>query len=332
MMIRELMTRSDGPMRIVFMGTPEFAVPSLGGLLTAGHRVVGVVTQPDRPRGRGNRSSPTPVKEYALNQGLAVWQPATLRRQDCWETLREAKPELIVVVAFGQILPPEVLNLPERGCINVHASLLPRYRGAAPIHRAIINGEKETGVTTMMMDVGLDTGDILLQESISIPPRASSGEMHDCLARLGAEVLVKTINLLERGMLSRQPQDHGAATYAPPLRKSDELIDWQQDADALINRVRGMNPWPGAYTYYKNQVLKIWAAREANGFADGCSKPGQVVQVSEQGITVAVGHGAVLLLEVQPAGKRKMPAGDFVRGYRLTPGTLLGFGGDAREE
>ncbi|MHB1419294.1 MAG: methionyl-tRNA formyltransferase [Bacillota bacterium] len=315
-------------MRIVFMGTPDFAVPSLDALLGGGHQVAGVVTQPDRPRGRGHRFSPSPVKEYALNRGLNVWQPTTLRQEDFREILLDAKPELIVVVAYGRILPPEILRMPERGCINVHASLLPRYRGAAPIHWAVINGEKETGVTTMMMDTGLDTGDILLQEKLPIPPLASTGEIHDGLARMGAEMLVKTIDMLAQGRLAPCPQEHGLATYAPPLRKSDELIDWGKDAGALVNHIRGMNPWPGAYTYFKHQLLKVWSAQQVNGDPGRCHGTGQVVQISEQGIIVAAGQGAIMLTEVQPAGKRKMPASDFARGYRLTPGAFLVTGGD----
>ncbi|GAW91424.1 methionyl-tRNA formyltransferase [Calderihabitans maritimus] len=314
-------------MRVVFMGTPDFAVPSLQALQESKHEIVGVVTQPDRPRGRGRKLAAQPVKELALKYKLPVIQPEKVGSEETIETLKQWNPQLIVVVAFGQILPLKVLQLPPAGCINVHASLLPKYRGAAPIHRAIINGEKETGITTMFMDEGLDTGDIILQEAIPIPAQATAGEIHDRLATLGAEVLLRSITLIEEGRAPRIPQDESQATYAPPLTRRDELIDWHRRAEEIVNQVRGMNPWPGAYTTFRdNEILKIWRA-EVIERPSGRRKviPGQLIGIEERGFIVATGHdGSVMVTEVQRRGKKKMPAADFLRGCRMEPGMILG--------
>ncbi|HWJ03432.1 MAG TPA: methionyl-tRNA formyltransferase, partial [Verrucomicrobiae bacterium] len=233
-------------MRVVFMGTPDFSVPCLNALVEAGHEVMAVVTQPDRPRGRGQQMAHSPVKAAALSFGLKILQPSKVREADFIATLKELAPEVIVVVAFGQILPGEILDLPLKGCINVHASLLPKYRGAAPIHWAVIEGEKQTGVTTMYMDRGLDTGDMLLKGTVEIGESATVGEVHDKLADLGARVLIETLANLDK--IERLPQDHAASTYAPMLTREHEQINWGQDRGTVVNLIHGLNPWPGAYT------------------------------------------------------------------------------------
>lgn len=247
-------------MRIIFMGTPEFAVPSLKALYTSGHEIAAVVTQPDRPKGRGHKLTPPPVKLAAQEAGLHVYQPVRIRDPEFIDTLKRVSPQLIAVVAFGQILPKDILELPVYGCINVHASILPKYRGAAPIHWAVINGETETGVTIMQMDEGLDSGDIILSEKIPVSPEDTTGTVHDKLAGLGAQLLVKAVQLISEGRAERIPQDHGAATYAPLLNKDTEKIDWAKSAVEICNLVRGLNPWPGAYTLLRDKILKIWQA------------------------------------------------------------------------
>jgi len=232
-------------MGIVFMGTPQFAVETLEQLIQAGHQILGVVTQPDRPKGRGSKLNPTPVKVKADEYGLPVYQPEKIRDPIFIQKLADLKPEVIVVVAYGQILPKEILELPPLGCINVHASLLPKYRGAAPIHWSIINGEKETGVTTMLMDQGLDTGNMLLKTSVEIGSSETTGELHDKLAVLGGQLLIETLSMMAKGEITPQAQDDGQATYAPLLNKEHELINWQKKAQDIQNLIRGMNPWPG---------------------------------------------------------------------------------------
>ncbi|MQL53538.1 methionyl-tRNA formyltransferase [Desulfofundulus thermobenzoicus] len=310
-------------MRVVFMGTPDFAVPALEALIDAGHHVVGVVTQPDRPVGRGRKLHPPPVKRTALARGLPVYQPRRVREAPFIEQLKGLAPEVIVVAAFGQILPPAVLHLPDRGCINIHASLLPRYRGAAPIHRAVMNGERETGITTMLMDEGLDTGDILLQQIISIGEGDNVGVVHDRLARLGAELLQQTLQLLAEGRLPRRPQDHRLATYAPPLTPEDEILRWERPAADLYNQVRGLDPWPGARTWWGERLLKIWRADYCSQGPPPDSVPGQVVLAGEE-LLVATGKGCLSLREVQLQGGRRLSVTDFLRGHRLTPGMILG--------
>ncbi len=310
-------------MRVVFMGTPDFAVPALEALVSAGYQVVGVVTQPDRPKGRGNKIQPSPVKKAALHLGLPVYQPVRVREATFIERLQQLKPEIIVVAAFGQILPPSILYLPPRGCINIHASLLPRYRGAAPIHRAIMNGERETGVTIMFMDEGLDTGDILLQQAISIDEEDNAGTVHDRLARLGADLLLKTLHLLKEGRVQGRPQQDSLATYAPPLTREDEIIDWERPARDLYNQVRGLDPWPGARTWWGEQVLKIWRAGLKEEAISKGAKAGQVISAGEE-VVVATGRGCLSLREVQLQGGRRLPVAEFLRGHPLVPGTVLG--------
>ncbi len=308
-------------MRLVFMGTPDFAVPSLTALLQSSHSVAAVVTQPDRPRGRGKKLQPPPVKEAALAAGLPVMQPAAMKDPVFLNWLRQWQPEVIAVVAFGRILPGEILTLPRRGCINLHASLLPRYRGAAPIHRAVINGEQETGVTTMWIAPQLDAGDIILQEKLAIEPEAATGTIHDRLAALGAALLVHTLDLVAEGRAPRRPQEEALVTYAPPLRPEEERIDWGQPAANIYNLIRGLNPWPGAYTRRSGERLKIYAARIVDTASTGT--PGRVVDLTAEGFIVQTGKGRLLITTVQPQGKRTMPAGAYQRGYPLTIGEVL---------
>lgn len=310
-------------LRIVFMGTPDFAVPSLLALVDAGYQVVGVVTQPDRPRGRKQVLTPPPVKVVAQEKGLPVFQPESIKDPAFLPLLRELQPDVVVVAAYGQILPADVLNLPPLGCVNVHASLLPRYRGAAPIHRAIINGEEETGITIMLMDTGMDTGPILNQASLAIGPDENVGSLHDRLARLGAELLLATLPLLARKEIVPRPQEEELATYAPPLRAEDEIIDWRRAAREVHNHVRGMDPWPGARTYLGEKVLKIWRGQPLP--EETSLPPGTVVEVDpRRGFTVATGRGVYLVLEVQPAGGKRMTAAEFVRGGQIKSGLILG--------
>ena len=312
-------------LKIVFMGTPDFAVPTLGALLKAGHEVVSVVTQPDRKRGRGKSIRPCPVKSYALKHDLNILQP------ECFDAgyisqLVKLGSEAIVVVAYGKILTEEILNLPKYGCINVHASVLPKYRGAAPIHRAIINGETESGVTIMRLDKGMDTGPMLKQEKVSISDTMTAGELHDRLAQIGAELLVKTLECLPN--LVPKEQVSSLATYAAMLTKEDECLDWEQKANNVVNRIRGMNPWPGAYTILDNKRLKIHQA-QVFPFAIKNSRPGTIVETNNKGFVVAAGdEKGVLVTMLQPEGKQKMPAADFLRGYFLSPGTKFSSRGD----
>lgn len=310
-------------MRIVFMGTPEFAAASLQALLEVGQQVVAVVTQPDKPKGRGKQVLPSPVKKLAEEYHLPVLQPTSIRTEEFFRTLQGLQPECIVVVAYGKILPSEILQLPPRGCINVHASLLPYYRGSAPIHWSVINGETETGVTTMFMDEGMDTGDMILKKRLPIGPDDTVGMVHDRLAVLGAELLVETIDLLEKGFAPRTPQDHTLATYAPLLKKEHEVIRWEQPAQYLHNHVRGMNPWPGTYTTWEDKVLKIWRTRvpEARPVK---AAPGTVLEEGSSGILVQTGQGQILITELQLQGSKRMDVDQFLRGKQIASGTVLG--------
>lgn len=310
-------------MRLVFMGSAEFAVPSLKALYEKGYDILLVVTQPDRPQGRGRKLKGTPVKELAQQLGLPLVQPERVRDAKFVERLRALQPEVIVVVAYGQILPAAVLEIPTRGCINVHASLLPRYRGAAPIAWAIMQGEQETGVTTMLMDEGMDTGDILLQQRVSIPPQATAGEVEKCLAEEGAQLLLSTLEQWEKGGLRPVRQNAAEATYAPLLRPEHERIDWSQPALVIYNLVRALNPRPGAHTYLGSRLVKVWQA-EVVGCSDKGASPGEVLKLDGEGLVVQTGKGCLRLLEVQPAGRPRMPAAAFGRGYGVRPGVLLG--------
>jgi methionyl-tRNA formyltransferase len=307
--------------RTIFMGTPDFALPTLQGLIEAGVNLRGVFTQPDRPRGRGKVLTPPPVKKLALAHDLPVFQPEKLRNPATVEQIRELRPDLIVVVAYGQILPKSVLDIPQYGCINVHASLLPRYRGAAPIHKAVIDGEQVTGVTTMLMDAGLDTGDILVRRATEIGSEETAGELHDRLALLGREAMEETLRRLCDGTLKAESQDDAKSCYAPMMKKEDGLIDWSRPAAEIHNQVRGLSPWPGAFTYWNGQLLKIGRTQAEKG-ADAV--PGTVVSADIEGVCIACGRGVLRVCELQLAGKKKLPAGDFLRGTSLSVGARLG--------
>ena len=311
-------------MRIIFMGTPDFAVPSLRALCETGEDVVAVITQPDKPRGRGYVLTPTPVKAYALERGIPVYQPETLRGGAFDDTLRTLTPDLIIVVAYGKILPLSVLSCPPLGCINVHGSLLPALRGAAPMQRAIMDGHPVTGVTTMYMAEGLDTGDMLLREEIEILTDDNFETIHDKLAEAGARTLLATLAALRDGTLVATPQDNGAATYAAKIEKEDRLLDFSRDAEAVHNLIRGLSPIPLAFTHTPDgKLLKVPAARVARPAADGSlAAPGTVLSL-EGGIEVACGRGSVLLTTVTPEGKSRMSAADYVRGRKLSLGDIL---------
>jgi methionyl-tRNA formyltransferase len=305
-------------MRIVFLGSGVFSIPSFEALLGRGHTIAALVTQPDREKGRGRAVAPPPLKPLAEARGIPVLQPRRIR--EAVEPLKALSPEVQVVVAYGQILPRSVLDIPPRGTVNVHASLLPRYRGAAPIQWALVRGEEETGVTTMLLDEGLDTGPILLQEKTPIGPEETAGVLQDRLARLGAGVLLETLGRLESGTLAPTPQDPALATLAPPLRKEDGILRWDETAASLARRVRGLNPWPGAATRFEGRALKILRARAGAG---SDAAPGTVTGIEEEGIRVACREGTLLLLEVQPESRNAMRASDFARGVRLSPGARL---------
>ena len=312
-------------MRIVFMGTPEFSVPSLRKLHETGHEVVVVVTQPDRRAGRGRKPRAPAVKVAALELGLPVEQWENVNDGAVVERVRLVRPDVIVVVAFGQILHDELLAVPPMGAINVHASLLPRYRGVAPINWVILNGESETGVTTMFMARKVDAGEIILTKRTPIGDSETAGELSARLSEMGAEVLVETLNLVESGEAPRIKQNPGEATYARKLKKGDGEIDWERPAGDIVDHVRGMTPWPGAYTWFRGRVLCVERAAEgqsgATGDAGSTGEPGEVVSAGEQGLEVATGRGTVVLLEVHPEGRKSMSAGAFVRGHRPRVGS-----------
>ncbi len=311
-------------MRVVFMGSGAFAVPSLEALLDSGHEVAALVTQPDREKGRGQGLAAPPTKAVALRRGIPVLQPRRVREPEARAALRELHPELQVVVAFGQILPREVIEIAPLGTVNVHASLLPHYRGAAPIQWAIARGETETGVTTMQIDEGLDTGPTLLQRRLAIGPEETAAELEPRLARLGADLLLETLRGLAAGTLEAQPQDHTQATLAPILKKEDGLADWSQTGQVIAWRARGFFPWPGAFTFHDGRLLKLIRVRELDAGA-APSAPGTILGVSPDGVAVACGQGTRLqLIEVQPESRRAMPASAWAAGARVRPGVTLG--------
>ena len=306
-------------LRIVFMGTPDFAVPCLQTLLESPHSVVGVFTQPDKPQGRKMVLTPPPVKVLAAENGVPVFQPEKMKDPATLEQLKALNPDLIVVVAYGRILPRAVLELPRYGCINVHASLLPKYRGAAPIQWAILDGETETGVTIMQMDAGLDTGDMLLTSETPVGARETAGELFDRLAQSGAELLTETLVRLDE--ITPRPQNDAESCYAHMLDKKMAVIDWSKSARELDCLVRGLNPWPIALTSLAGERLKIYAAEPA----DGCGEPGMVLEADpKKGLTVACGEGALTLTEIQLVGGRRMKATDFLRGHAVEKGSRLG--------
>ena len=297
-------------MKIVFMGTPDFAVPSLEALLARGHEVAAVFTQPDKPKGRGHKLLPPPVKSLALEHGIPVYQPATLRTEEAAETLRALQPELIVVAAYGKLLPPAVLSIPPRGCINVHGSLLPQYRGAAPIQWAVLNGEKKTGVTIQQMGEGLDTGDMLQKAETEIGENETSGELFDRLKEIGAALLVDTIDRLDT--LVPVPQDEAAATYAPMIRKEMGAVDWTQPAQAVHNLVRGLNPWPAAFFTLGGKRMKLYRTE----IVHASGEPGTMAELDGE-MTVFCGTDAVRLTEIQPENGKRMRGSDYLRGHPL---------------
>ena len=333
-------------MRLVFLGTPAFAVPSLEKLVAAGRQVLAAITQPDRPRGRGQREAPPPVKEAALRLGVPVHQPERVRRPEAVELLRSLAPDVMVVVGYGQIIPQAIIDIAPLGIVNVHSSLLPKYRGAAPVQWAIANGETRTGITTMRIDAGLDTGDILLAKETEIGPEETAIELNARLAGMGADLLLETLEGLESARIVGREQDSAQATYAPLLKKEDGLVDWSQPAASIHNRVRGLQPWPGAYTTFRGQTLHIWRARIISpaplSYVRGSemAEPGPGGAPSESGrsetglapgslpclkpLTVTCGLGVLELVEVQLEGRRRMSAADFANGHRLTELDTLG--------
>ncbi len=311
-------------MRLVFMGTPDFAAASLEALLRSSDSIVGIVTQPDRPKGRGQTLTPSPVKLLAQREQIPLLQPVKMKDPEFLHALAGWKPDLITVAAFGRILPSMILSLPPSGCINVHGSLLPKYRGAGPIQWAIINGETETGITTMMMDEGMDTGTMLLQESIPIAPDDTAGTLSPRLAELGGRLLVETIARLKAGTIVPRPQDSSRATLAPLLKKEDGVIDWNLPANTLANRVRGLSPWPGAYTTAEGDRWTIWRASALSGPVT--KPPGVIVAVTHETIHVATGKGVLAVMELQPANSRRMTVSQYLAGHHIAIGLQLGGG------
>ncbi|WP_426349284.1 methionyl-tRNA formyltransferase [Alloiococcus sp. CFN-8] len=309
-------------MKIVFMGTPDFSVPSLKALAES-HDVAAVFTQPDRPKGRGKKLSMSPVKELALQKNIPVHQPEKLKNNnEVFEIIKSYQPDIIVVVAFGQILPKEILQLPRYGCVNLHASLLPKYRGAAPINWSIINGEKEAGNTTMLMAEGLDTGDMLLKDSIKLDENINAGELHDILASRGAKLLIDTLEGLEANNIVPMPQNDSLSTYASMLSKEMAVIDWNKSAEEIHNFIRGLNPWPVAYSYYENQMLKIYESEVTS--QKSTEKPGTVIEVSKSGIKVSCGMGVILIKKIQLPNSKPMYVKDYINGNDLKVKALLG--------
>ena len=310
-------------MKIMFMGTPEISAGALSALIDGGHNITAVVTGEDKPRGRGNVMTPTPTRKLAEENGIPVYTPKTLRDEAFYSLLTEINPDLICVVAYGKILPENVIKYPKYGCINLHVSLLPKYRGAAPMQRAVMDGESETGVTIMYMDVGLDTGDIIATEKFPIGEEDDFETVHDTSMLIGSRLLSDTIKEIEAGRVTRTPQDDSLATYAKKVEKEDCRVDFSLDAKTLSARIRGVTPIPGAFTHLNGKMLKIAKVKEVRG----SGMPGEVIEASGIGdgfITVACGEGAIRILQVTPEGKGKMSAGDFVRGRKIAVGDMLG--------
>ena len=313
-------------MKLVFMGTPDFAAGALKAIVEAGHQVSAVVTQPDRPKGRGKEVQFSPVKEYALSQGLPVFQPTRIKTPEAVEELKKYEAEVYVVAAFGQILSSQILHMPKYGCLNIHASLLPKYRGAAPIQWAIINGEKETGVTIMQMDEGVDTGDMLLQRAIPIEAQDTADSLHDKLMELGAGLIVESLQLLEEGRLTPVKQEEELATHVGKMDKAFGELHFDETAQSLERKVRGLNSWPSAYTFYKGKRLKIWESQAVDCKEAQKALPGTVLEVLKDSILVATKDGALRILQVQQEGKRRMTVKEFLLGCTIKTGERLGKG------
>ncbi|QJD83467.1 methionyl-tRNA formyltransferase [Cohnella herbarum] len=317
-------------MKILFMGTPQFAVSSLAALLENGCEVAAVVTQPDRPKGRKRELTPSPVKAFALERGLHVIQPEKLRSPEGVAAVADIAPDLIITAAYGQILPKSVLELPRFGCINVHGSLLPKYRGGAPIQRSIINGESVTGVTLMYMAEGLDTGDMIAKVEVPIAEQDTSGSMFEKLSVAGAQLLMEWLPRIAEGSVTRTPQNDSEATYAPNLTRDDEKLDWRISSRQLFNQVRGLYPMAGGFTYLDGEVFKVWGSRVPEEQDRALkpdwqkSAPGTVLETGAFGIRIRTGDGSIVLTEVQPAGKKALAAAEYAKGARLVPGKVLG--------
>ncbi|MDF2613601.1 MAG: methionyl-tRNA formyltransferase [Clostridia bacterium] len=310
-------------MNIVFMGTPEFAVPTLEMLISEKHHVCAVVTQPDKPKGRGNKEMMPPVKEIALKHNIPVLQPIKIKGDESfYNHIQSLNPDIIVVVAFGQILPQNVLDIPKYGCINIHGSLLPKYRGAAPIQWSIINGDEMTGVTIMYMDKGMDTGDMLVKAEIPITKEDTYASLHDKMKIIGADTLKNALPMIAAGGSERIKQDDSESTYAPMISKTLGEVDWTKGSGAIDTLVRGLNPWPTGYTYYKGETMKIWQAKPIE-FAAG-AKPGTIIHVDKQGIYVQTGSGSLLIEEIQMPNKKRMPVSEYIKGNTIDKGTMLG--------
>ena len=310
-------------MKVIFMGTPDFAVGTLEAIVAAGHEVVLAVTQPDKPKGRGKSMQYPPVKEAAIAYGIEVYQPERVRRLECIEYLAKYQPDIIVVAAFGQILPKEILEMPKYGCINVHASLLPKYRGAAPIQWAVINGEKASGVTIMRMDEGLDTGDMIASVAVELDAQETGGSLFDKLQDAGARLCVETMKSIEDGTAVYTPQDNEIATHTKMIQKSLGKINWSLSAVQIERLIRGLNPWPSAYTRWNenDKGMKIWEAEVAEGQTDKAA--GTVVEVAKDGFFVQTGDGLLKITALQIPGKKRMDAAAFLRGYQMETGTVL---------
>lgn len=310
-------------MKVIFMGTPDFSVGTLEALIEAGHEVALVVTQPDKPKGRGGKMQYTPVKEVAVAHNIPVYQPKRIREPECIEELRKYNADIMVVIAFGQILPKEILEMTPYGCVNVHASLLPSYRGAAPIQWAVINGEKVSGVTTMQMNEGLDTGDMLLKVEIPLDEKETGGSLHDKLAEAGARLCVETLDALKAGTVTPEKQGDSPTAYAKMLDKHMGKIDWKMSAKEIERLIRGLNPWPSAYTRWNenDKGMKIWEAEVAEGQTDKAA--GTVVEVAKDGFFVQTGDGLLKITALQIPGKKRMDAATFLRGYQMETGTVL---------
>ena len=311
-------------MKVLFMGTPDFAVGALEAIIQAGHEVVCVVTQPDKPKGRSGQMQFSPVKECALKHGLPVFQPERIKRPEAVEELKKYDAKVFVVAAFGQIVSREILDMPPLGCINIHASLLPKYRGASPIQQAVLDGEEKSGVTIMQMEDGIDTGDILYQKEILLDAKETGESLFDKLSVLGAEAIVEALPLLEAGKLTPVKQDESKATHVKMISKSQGLIDWSEDSVVIERKIRGLNSWPSAYTNYKGKQLKIWDADVTDMPAEGEAEPGMIVGVDKETIFVQTGNGVLAIRQLQLEGKKRMSTHDFLLGCQVAVGELLG--------
>lgn len=308
-------------MKVIYMGTPDFAVGALESIIKAGHEVVLVVTQPDKPKGRGKEMQMTPVKQCAIAHNIPVFQPVKIKETEAVEYLKTFEADIFVVAAFGQILSSEILHMPRYGCVNIHASLLPMYRGAAPIQAVIMNKEKETGVTIMQMDEGLDTGDMLMKEAVIIAPDETGESLHDKLSELGAAMIVKALSAIETGSITATPQGDGETCYASMLKKEMGCIDWKKTADDIEHLVRGLYPWPGTYTFLNGKMMKICSVAISDVCTEGI--PGEICRVTKDSLIVHTGEGALEIKEVQPEGKKRMSVHDFLLGHKPEEGTCF---------